>query len=304
MDAMDSIGVVIPLYNKRRYIQRAISSVLAQTHREFLLTIVDDGSNDGSAEFVERLEDPRIRIIHTHRKGPGGARNAGIRATDAVWIGLLDADDHWHPDFLRKTVSVARQMPSLVAVFTDVQVAGASRPRRNVRSEVVIDYHLARMRQHVAISSSSILLHKTSFVAVGGFNEQHRYAEDIDAWFRLTCTGAVYYVHEALSTIEIEDATSATRTLSANERVSGLGNLLASYEAYRRENRIPADSADSCRRFMEHQRGRMAIHLCNSGQRKAGLRLLFGSVPLGTHTWREYLNGVTSALRPFFSAKG
>jgi glycosyltransferase involved in cell wall biosynthesis len=291
-----AIGVVIPLHNKRAHVRRAVESVLRQTYRDFRLTIVDDGSTDGSAQCIEQISDSRLSRIRTECYGPGAARNLGIRATEADWIGLLDADDEWHPAFLEKTVAVTRCVPQVVAVFTGIQLLNSTRPCLTTAGGLIDDYHRARIRLGVAMTSSSVLLRKASFVAIGGFREDHRYAEDIEAWFRLACEGPSYYIAEALSRIEVNDPGSTTRSVDPIERAAGLQMLLDSYEAYRRGGRIPARQQRSCRTFMQEQRARLALYLFAAGRRAAGARVLLTGVPLGPRTWREYAECAWLAL--------
>jgi glycosyltransferase involved in cell wall biosynthesis len=292
----DSIGVVIPLYNKHGFIRRAVDSVLRQTYSDFRVTIVDDGSTDGSADCVERISDPRISLIRAPHRGPGAARNLGMRNTAVDWIALLDADDEWQPTFLEKTVAVARRVPDIVAVFTGVHVRNTPNMRAAPVDGLIEDYHHARMHLRIAMSSSSVLLRRDAFLSMGGFREDYRYAEDIDAWFRLTCEGPAHYIAEALSEIEVNDPSAATRSADSSERAAGLQMLLDSYEAYAQAERIPPVQARSCRRFMQQQRSRLALHLFNAGRRGAGARVLLTGVPLGLHTWREYAHCATLAL--------
>jgi glycosyltransferase involved in cell wall biosynthesis len=291
-----SIGVVIPLHNKRAHVRRAVESVLRQTHRDLRLTVIDDGSTDGSAECIGEISDSRLSLIRTERHGPGAARNLGIRATEADWIGLLDADDEWHPAFLEKTVAVTQRFPEIVAVFTRIQLLNSAQAPLETADILIDDYHGARLRSGVAMTSSSVLLRKAVFVSMGGFREDHRYAEDIEAWFRLACEGPSYYIAEALSRIEVNDPGSTTRSLSPIERAAGLQMLLDSYEAYRRGGRIPSGQQRSCRAFMQEQRARLALYLFAAGRRVAGARVLLTGVPLGPGTWREYAECAWLAL--------
>jgi glycosyltransferase involved in cell wall biosynthesis len=283
-----SIGVVVPLHNKRAQVRRAVESVLRQTHRDFRLTVVDDGSTDGSAECLEQISDSRLSLIRTERHGPGAARNLGIRATEADWIGLLDADDEWHPTFLEKTVAVTQRVPRIVAVFTRIQLLNSSQASLETADRLIDDYHGARLRLGIAMTSSSVLLRKAVFVSIGGFREDHGYAEDIEAWFRLACEGPSYYIAEALSRIEINDPGSTTRSVDPAQRAAGLQMLLDSYQTYRRAGRIPPGQQRSCRAFMQEQRARLALYLFTAGRRAAGARVLLTGVPLGPRTWREY----------------
>ena len=88
--------VIIPTYNRATLVKEAIQSVLDQTFDNFELIIVDDHSTDNTIDVVQSYSDKRIyRILNDHKKGPGGARNAGIHKAKGKWIAFLDSDDFW-----------------------------------------------------------------------------------------------------------------------------------------------------------------------------------------------------------------
>jgi glycosyltransferase involved in cell wall biosynthesis len=95
-------SVVLPVYNKERYVGRAIASVLAQTCSDFEILAVCDPSTDNSLAEVEAVSDPRIRVFRRPKAGVGGyaARNLGIVEAKGEWIAFLDADDEWLPGHL------------------------------------------------------------------------------------------------------------------------------------------------------------------------------------------------------------
>lgn len=109
-DAIPSpvVTVVIPTYNARALVQRAIDSALGQTFNDLEVLIVDDDSGDETPAFVEHAYrgDPRVRVIRLDRNGgPARARNAGIAAAHGSWIALLDADDAWRADRLERLLA-------------------------------------------------------------------------------------------------------------------------------------------------------------------------------------------------------
>ena len=100
-----TVSVIIPLYNKGKYIGRALSSVLAQTHEPLEIIVVDDGSTDDGPEIVQKCKDPRTVLIRQENRGPGLARNAGLSMAKGKYIAFLDADDEWYPSFLETGIS-------------------------------------------------------------------------------------------------------------------------------------------------------------------------------------------------------
>ena len=105
------VSIVIPLYEKAAYIQRAIESVLAQTHQNFELIVIDDGSTDGGGNIVRRFTDPRIRMIVQKNTGKCVARNRAIKQASSDLVAFLDADDEWLPDFLETVLALWEKFP-------------------------------------------------------------------------------------------------------------------------------------------------------------------------------------------------
>jgi glycosyltransferase involved in cell wall biosynthesis len=122
---INTIAVVIPLYNKEPYVARAITSVLAQTRPVDEIIVVDDASTDGSLEQVRAFQDPRIRVLRRtdpRARGLPATRNLGIQSAASRWIALLDADDRWHDDFIEECEKLIRHATENVGfLFTGWQ---------------------------------------------------------------------------------------------------------------------------------------------------------------------------------------
>ena len=99
-------SVIMPLYNKAPYIQRALDSVLAQTLRDFEFIVIDDGSTDGGPEMVARCADPRVRILRQRNSGPGAAATTVCarpgESSSLSWMRTMNG----YPSFLRARVSI------------------------------------------------------------------------------------------------------------------------------------------------------------------------------------------------------
>ena len=131
------VSALIPTYNRRTHVIRAIDSVLAQTSLVDEIIVVDDGSTDGSAEAVRSRYGSRVTLIQQKNSGVSAARNRGIREARGEWIAFLDSDDVWSPTKLE------RQFEALAALgegfgmcFTDCVYSGNSELKRSVFQEM------------------------------------------------------------------------------------------------------------------------------------------------------------------------
>lgn len=100
------VSVIIPIYNVRKFIERGLNNVLAQTYQDFEILLSDDGSTDGSYEECQKwvLKDSRIRVLHQENKGAGAARNHGINEAKGKFIYFFDIDDEIKPNLLEYCV--------------------------------------------------------------------------------------------------------------------------------------------------------------------------------------------------------
>jgi glycosyltransferase involved in cell wall biosynthesis len=111
------VSVIIPLFNKAPYIQRALDSVRAQTFVDFEVIVVDDGSTDDGGSLATAYSDSRIRTIAQKNAGPGAARNRGIAEARGEYLAFLDADDEWMPGFLATSLALLTKYgPEVTAI--------------------------------------------------------------------------------------------------------------------------------------------------------------------------------------------
>jgi glycosyltransferase involved in cell wall biosynthesis len=117
------VSALIPTYNRREYVQRAIESVRAQTKPVDEILVVDDGSTDGTADFIQGRYGDQVRLVRQENAGVSGARLRAIRAARGEWIAFLDSDDEWFPERNKQLLAAAEQLPSDVAwLFADMRI--------------------------------------------------------------------------------------------------------------------------------------------------------------------------------------
>lgn len=191
----DSVSVVIPLYNKEKYISRTLSSVLSQTYSKFECIIVDS-SDDRSTETVKKFTDPRIRhLVQEKRTYPPIARNIGVTAAKYNLVAFIDADDEWAPDHLEALVNLYSRFPK-AGIFatpyiklrqdgTEMTMMFAGIPKPPWEGYIKRYFHNSS-RGDVPISSSSCAIRKDVFNEMNGFEESLIHGgEDHHLWGRV-----------------------------------------------------------------------------------------------------------------------
>ena len=98
------ISIVVPIYNAEKYIDRCVSSILAQSYRNLEVLLMDDGSTDGTPAILDDFakKDDRVRVIHKENTGHANSRNCGLLEATGEFITFMDCDDYMHPDFIEK----------------------------------------------------------------------------------------------------------------------------------------------------------------------------------------------------------
>ncbi len=196
------VAVVIPAYNSVRFLTETIASVRDQTNPATELIVVDDGSSDDSAELAERLG---VRCLRRENGGPGAARNTGVRATKSPLIAFLDADDLFLPTKLERQVA-HMQASDCVACGGDALLLrdgqeGPAQERKNGPGRISSHLGFAELIRGNSLICSNMMLRRSAFEAVGGFDEDRDLiaSEDYDLWLRLLAEGRIDYLDEPLS---------------------------------------------------------------------------------------------------------
>jgi GT2 family glycosyltransferase len=182
------VSVVLPVYNGERFLTDAVDSILAQTFRDFELIGIDDGSLDGSGEILDRfaLADSRVRALRQANAGIIAALTRGLALARGEFIARMDADDVAHPERL------ARQAAFLDA-HPDIAVVGCAVTLIDERGKRIRDVEYPRTPEAVAefleigapLAHPAVMMRRDAVLAVGGYREAYRHAEDYDLWLRM-----------------------------------------------------------------------------------------------------------------------
>ena len=198
MNNIGNISVVIPTYNRRQTIGRSIDSVLNQTLFPSEIIVVDDGSTDGTCDYIQS-NFPSIKLLHQPNKGVSAARNKGIRYADTNWISLLDSDDEWFPQKLEKQVMTLSQSPDIKFCHTEeIWIRNGVRVNQMKKHQKYGGHIFYKCLDMCRISPSSVLFHQSILDDVGYFDKDLKVCEDYDLWLRITAKFPVLYIDESL----------------------------------------------------------------------------------------------------------
>jgi hypothetical protein len=214
------VSVIVPTYQRRATIRRAVESVLAQSCRDLELIVVDDGSDDGTDAALAPLA-PLLRYVRQPNRGPAAARNAGIRLARASIVAFLDSDDRWLPDHLQAVVSLLERHGAAVLACT---APAYPRPRTALGRTELVHAFPAILTRAIAGAPSAVAVRRSALELAGGFDESLPLgSEDTDLWRRLALLGPFALMRRR--TVVREEGEDS---LSARARRDG--SALAGYE--------------------------------------------------------------------------
>jgi glycosyltransferase involved in cell wall biosynthesis len=184
------ISIIIPVFNSEKYITETLNSVFDQGLDNLEVICVDDGSNDRSAELIKTYEKP-VTYIYQQNQGAPAARNTGIARATAPIIGLLDSDDTYALDSLKKRFNILENNKETMAVIGKTKflfMEGHNRDKWNISENDAPVYNTLY---------GSGLYRKELFETIGKFDEHFRLSDDFDWFTRLRESGLpVIYMEE------------------------------------------------------------------------------------------------------------
>lgn len=207
-------SIIIPYFNKAKYIQRCLNSVLNQSVQDFEILLIDDGSTDEGLQFISDNYSSKLTIIRQENQGVSAARNKGIENAKHPFIAFLDADDCWHHQFLEKVKEVIEKE-------LNVKIIGAhySRDKEFLTANVDnLDYfkfenYFKSAPHNTYFTSSSTIITADFFSKNKGFNTDLKNGEDIDLWIRTVHSGGnAYYIKNTLAYYSDEDENQTTNS--------------------------------------------------------------------------------------------
>lgn len=192
------VSVIIPVFNREAFIQKAVESVLAQDYSPLECIVVDDGSTDRTPGILAGFGN-RIRSIRQENSGVSAARNAGVRAASGELVAFLDSDDYWLSGKVCAQVVFFATHPKAVLCQTDeIWVRNGVRVNPGKRHKKLSGSIFVPSLNLCLISPSAVMMRRSLFDEVGFFDESLFSCEDYDLWLRVTCRHEVYLIEKPM----------------------------------------------------------------------------------------------------------
>jgi GT2 family glycosyltransferase len=296
-----SVSVIIPTFNRLPLLQEAVASVFGQTHADWELIVVDDGSADETAAYVCGLSDHRIHLLTVPHCGrPAKLRNLGIARASGAWVAFLDSDDVWMPRKLEDQLQQVVDHPGCGWSYTNfllIDEKGAELPRENYQTFVAYSGSIIRqlLVHDALIACPSVLASRALLQAVGGFDESLAFSEDYDLWLRLAVESPVEAVSRPLCKVRLHPGSNTRHRPEVNQA------FIQVYTKFLRDN--PADRqvlglCDRQRAFYWLHYGRQMWQRGEHARGVAALARAFLYQPTHPEWWRAVTKKVVLPILP------
>lgn len=248
--------IVIPLFNKEKFILNTLNSVLKQSFNDFEVIIVEDCSTDDSFQVISTIKSEKVKVIqHDSNKGLSASRNTGIRNAKSDYIAFLDADDLWKENFLEEIHNLINHFPQAKLFATNYEEVYQNYtvllPKNNSdkleENTIIPDFFAISLAQPL-YCPSSLCVEKSVFDFVGYYNEVIRFGEDVDFNIRANSSFKLAYSQNPLVSYTMVSENQITQSLLRDKVITDFNSFDTS------------ETSISLKKYLDFHRYIMAKH--------------------------------------------
>lgn len=200
---MIDLSVIIPTFNREKFVVESVISVLNQSYKNFELIIIDDGSTDRTPEKIKEIIKiyRTFPIIYKHydrNRGPAFARNRGAEIASGEYLAFLDSDDLWLKNKLKEQINFMRANNYSISQTEEIWIRNGKRVNQMKKHKKPSGNIFEESLKLCVVSPSSVIIKKDIFFELGGFDENFLACEDYDLWLRLSLKYPVYLLPKKL----------------------------------------------------------------------------------------------------------
>lgn len=283
------VSVIIPTYNRLELLKETVESVRNQSFRDFEIIVVDDGSTDGTAEWLKGRSD--IRSLSQTNSGIATSRNNGAAIARGRWLAFLDHDDLWARDKLANQMEFISKN-SEVALVAARHVRLGNRYRVPRRPKWIKGDLFVKAYSESFIHTSSVMIRKDVFDAIGGFPPRYRFADEFDVWLAISRDFTIAYFDKPLVFIRFYESNTSHNRVGV--RTDTYDILQKHYDP----DRIPRSVY--LRTLSDHDIsfGRAYLRTGNAAEALKWFRKSIRRTPFRPRSWRYFLRcGIALVLQ-------
>ena len=249
-------SIVIPLYNKEKFILGALQSALNQSFENYEVIIVADASTDTSLQVVSSVKSEKVIIIkHEINKGLSASRNTGIKNASSDYIAFLDADDLWKETYLAELFLLIKSFPKAKLFASNYEEIYKKNtvlvPHNNAEAlpvqSIITDFFAFSLAQPL-YCPSSLCVEKSVFDTIGFYNEGIHFGEDVDFNIRSNVSFTLAYSKKPLVSYTIFSENQITQSLLRTK-------VITDFDSY-----DGIETSVSLKKFLDFHRYIMAKH--------------------------------------------
>jgi glycosyltransferase involved in cell wall biosynthesis len=266
--SVPTVSVILPTYNRARLLPRAIASVLGQSFTDFELLVVDDGSTDDTEAVMRGFGDERVKFLPAERNlGDAGARNRAAAVARGDWLAFQDSDDEWLPGKLQRQMDYAGSLPEDFAAVGSTLLRFLGGPVERVSWPLIEagaaagEVSRARFVEGFCAYLQSLVVRRSVFAELGGFDTQIKSRSDFDFCLRLSRRYRIAALNEVLA---LSYETPEGISLRSDYRLADIRYILNSHR-----DLIEADRRTAARYWYELAKAELVAGDAGAGRRAA-----------------------------------
>jgi glycosyltransferase involved in cell wall biosynthesis len=274
------ISVIIPTFNRLELLKETVASVRNQTFRNFEIIVVNDGSSDGTAEWLG--SQPDLHALNQENSGIAASRNNGARVGRGRWLAFLDHDDLWAPEKLAVQAEFVKSNPEVALVAARHVRLGkkfrGSGQGRWTKGDLFVEEYSRSF-----IHTSSVMIRRDVFEEIEGFPTCYRFADEFDVWLKIASTYPLAYVDEPLVFIRLYESNTSHNRVGV--RTDTYDILMKHYDPQRIPRRV------FLKTLSDHDIsfGRAYVKAGDLGEAMKWFRNSVKRTPFRLRSWRYYL---------------
>jgi len=299
--AIPKVSVIIPTYNRAKFVTKAIDSVLAQTYKDYEIIVIDDGSTDNTQEVLQPYMD-KITYKYQENAGVSAARNTGIRVASGQWIAFLDSDDIWLPDKLASQIRCVNRTHAKVC-FTNVKFTGKKKKLslgKQYGEEVFQEPFDLILQDSFCLVVQTMVIEKKLLEKVGCFDERLKVAEDTRLIYNLAFEVPFAFIDEPLTVVNRTNERQGLMNGSTDVRKALCNaHIEIVSDAYFCCSGKDISIVRKLRRMLGHFLSAKAVMCCVANNSQDAKRLAKDALYFGSG-WRVYSRSLVVLSCPWF----